>query len=759
MQKPDVFLRSVIALFLVLCVNVVLFGQSPPGISPEPGFYTTTISVSFFGVPGDEIYYTLDGSEPNESSFRYNAPISLSQRDGETASLAFISNISSRYAPWSAPTGPIELIHSIRYRTKRGDSWGKTATATYIINPEGASAYSLPILSLVTDSLSLFDHQTGIYVLGPKYDTWFASNPTSTTGTHPANYYERGEEWERVASFEMFEPTGERVISQDIGIRIHGGLSRALRAKSFRLYSRSDYGVSRFRYEIFPDLAQDNFNRLILRASGQDWNDTMFRDALLQRLAGHLSFETLAYRPALLFINGEFWGIYNIRERYDRHYFQIKYGLEDDSVDLLTQNAAVKEGSNSHYLALRTYIRGGVGTSRYEYIQSQMDVQNFIEYNVSNIYYNNRDWPHNNIDFWRYNGTETESDGPRDGRWRWLMFDTDMGFAWTDRTGRLNGAYESYYTANTLEFASRTGTNGCNLSSTEMLCRLLSNVEFRRKFINTYRDLANSAFRSDRIISEIDEMSDVIRPYMQSHIDRWGYQNHRWSVPHTTDEWESNVEILREFARARESAVNEHFTDMFGLSTLYTIPISVNDTTMGDIRINNTRFGSATPGVGNMQQPAAFQVRYFRDVEIEIAAEPRDGYRFVMWTNQNGVEQSRPQVFTATAPVGQIRAVFEPDVVSVSGPGEIPSNVSLSQNYPNPFNPSTQIRFELPEATSLRLEVFDVTGRSVMVVADGVFGAGPHQVTADLQSYAGGVYFYRLTTPNESITRSMVLIK
>jgi hypothetical protein len=759
MQKHSVFLRSVFALFLILCVNVVMFGQSSPGFSPAPGFYTTSIQVSLFAVPGDVIYYTLDGSEPDDNSMLYSGAITVDSRSDEVASLAFINRVSHSYATWAPPKGDVQLLTTIRARTKRDGLWGKTATATYIVHPDGINRFSLPLLSVVTDSLHLFDDDTGIYVLGTLYNNWRAANPSVNPepGSAPANYFGRGDEWERPAHFEMFETDGSRVISQDIGLRLHGGLSRALRAKSFRLYSRSEYGVSRFRYPIFPSQELDNYNRLILRASGQDWAKTMFRDAMIQRLVGHLTFETMAYRPSVLFVNGEFWGIYNIRERYDRHYLSIKYDIPDDKIDLLTGNASVKEGSSMHYNALRSYIRGGVGTSRYAYIKTQMDVENFIDYNISNIYINNRDWPHNNIDFWRYQAEYDPSvEGVQDGRWRWMMFDTDFGFAWTDI--HRENTYQFHVGQNLLEHATREGTSGAYGEwSTEFLRRLLANVEFRRDFINRYRDLANTAFRANRVVSVINEMQAVIEPHMDEHLDRWGYlETDRWSPPFDVAQWDVNVEYMRRFALEREANVNDHFTSKFNLGSLYTISVSVQDTTMGFVRVNRTDIRVGTPSVENVQHPANWTGRYFNGTPITVSAVSHEGYRFSHWMN----EQTADSVYTFSSPVGQLVAVFEPTSVSIDYTGpELPEKVGLGQNYPNPFNPTTQIRFDLPEATSVRLEVFDVTGRSIVVAANGTYQAGPHQISVNLHSFAGGVYFYRLTTPNESITRSMVLLK
>jgi hypothetical protein len=224
----------------------------------------------------------------------------------------------------------------------------------------------------VTDSLNLFGFDEGIYVPGQ-----FHINGNNSSG----NYFQRGIEWERPASIELFENNGQKGFQQDIGIRIHGGWTRRYSQKTLRLYARNIYGESRLNYPVFPDQEYEGYNRLILRNSGQDFGHTIFMDAAAQSLIRHFNVDTQAYRPVIVFLNGEYWGIQNLRERYDRHYLERVYGIDPDNIDLLTGSNRVVEGSSNLYNAMVDYARSNdlSVNEHFEFMQIIMDVDNFME--------------------------------------------------------------------------------------------------------------------------------------------------------------------------------------------------------------------------------------------------------------------------------------------------------------------------------------------------------------------------------------------
>ena len=740
-------------LFFLVVYHTILSAQTTPQFSQNPGYYTSGFELQLIAGEGDEIYYTLNGDTPSESSKKFTTSITITDRTTDSPSYSSISTISHSYSPWVPATGPIQLITVIRARSKNGANWSATTTGTFIIHPDGKNRYQIPIVSLITDSLNLFDYNTGIYVLGKYYDTWKAQNPGASEGLGtPANYTQRGLEWERPAHFEFFNQFGDLDVSQNIGIRLHGGGSRSFQQKSFRLYARSEYGKSKLRYPFFLDQDLDEYKRLQLRNSGQDWMKSALRDGFMQTLVRHLPFETMAFRQNLLFLNGEFWGIANIRERYDEDYLSIKFGVEDTKIDYLSGNASTQEGFRAHYINMLNYIRtnGLTDQKHYNYINTQMDVQSFINYNLSNIYFNNRDWPHNNIDFWRYQTAYDSTAGPgRDGRWRWMMFDTDFGFAWTDI--HTETKYQGHVTQNYLDQASRP-----DHWSTFLLFELLKNQEFKTEFINTYRDLMNTAFEESRVISVLDSLTNVIAPYVTEHIDRWGNSSHRWSMPHDYPEWETNINYIRRFAQEREAYMNSFFKAKFGLDDLYELEVGVGDSTMGTVQINKMQLGGKKPHSGDYQYPNTWKGSYFKGNQVSVKAVPKAGYRFSHWEN-HATGEIEIDVLDVTAP---IIAHFEPETVSLEDPfSTIPNQTELFTNYPNPFNPSTTISFQLAENSSIKLSLFNIQGQKLKTLFSGNLKAGKHSLNITLSQYSTGMYIYRLETPKETLSGKMMLLK
>ncbi|HEY7885122.1 MAG TPA: lamin tail domain-containing protein, partial [Cellvibrionaceae bacterium] len=326
--------------------NWVFFAEPTPGASNTTPGYTELLAAPEFSVAGGfyanafdlslnhpdpavTIIYTLDGSIPDPDSiggvsysyknsypqntgnsegallensfysFAYSDSISIVDRSPEPNKLASIAT-SFDNNPYYIPNTPITKGTVVRARAfKDGGLTSPIATHTYFINDSGQSPHQLAVISLGIQEDGLFDYENGIHVAGSRFDQWRAANPfANADGASEANWQMRGDAWERLAHIELFEPGATRAgLKQDIGVRIHGGWSRAHRQKSLRLYARNAYGDSRFNYPMFPDQDSSGYNRLMLRNSGNDNDYTMFRDAMMQALGAELRMDTQAYRP------------------------------------------------------------------------------------------------------------------------------------------------------------------------------------------------------------------------------------------------------------------------------------------------------------------------------------------------------------------------------------------------------------------------------------------------------------------------------
>jgi hypothetical protein len=561
----------------------------PPHFSVSGGFYSTSFNLTLTTDSTNEIiYYTLDGSEPTKNSVRYKQNI-------------FISRTTV-----------------VRARSLKFDSLqSRVETHTYFIN----NTSTLPVISISTDPANLWDNDYGIYVLG---DSAEPADPH-----YGANYWQ---DWEKPIHIEMFETVGTEAFSMDAGVKIYGSWMRMLPQKSLAIFARKIYGTGKIKYKVFPDLPLDKFESIVLRNSGNDWNYTMFRDAMMHTLAKNTGIDILAYRPAVVYLNGEYWGVHNIREKINEHYIANHYDVNPDSVDLLEYDGDIITGDNAKYKELIKYINSYNLSinSNYDHIKTLMDVDEYISYMVSEIYFDNTDWPGNNIKFWR---SQSQS-----GKWRWIMYDTDFGFGLYRQNGFQN---------NSLEAA--TATNGPDWPnppwSTLLLRKLLNNTDFKNSFINRYADYANSIFNADTVIKTIQKLKSIIEPEMPAHIQKWG--------SFTILNWNENVRQLEEFANKRNAFMNSHFVQKFKLSGISDITLNTSPSNAGKI-ILNTLSVNKYPWKGT----------YFQNIPIKITAIPNTGYKFKEW---NGMEDTNSSItYLPLISNISVSAVFEPDSSNLS---------------------------------------------------------------------------------------------
>jgi hypothetical protein len=635
---------------------------SPPSFSHEPGFYNSSIQVSLSNteVEGSiRIIYTLDGSTPEPSnlsgtsfefknhypggsrerasfiSLEYIDPITIENRTDEIESMA---SIASDYNGYRIRSSDSRLFKGTVIRAMAVRDDGLTSpevTRSYFVTSQGRSRYSLPVMSIAVTSKHFYDYEEGIYTPGKIWDDQAGG---VKDGGAIANYAQRGDEWEKYAHLEFFDggSTGA-ALSQNVGLRIHGGYSRAHAMKSLRIYARNSYGEEYLNHRIFPQLPHDKYKRLILRNSGNDWDFTFFRDAAIAAVMSPLQVDLQAYRPVILFINGEYWGIHNIRERYDKHYLARTFGVPDTSVDLMTvsneHQYEVKEGNDVHFQAMLNYISQHdlSQATHYEYIKTRMDTDNFIDFQIAHIYSRNTDWPGNNVDFWRHITPFYNPDAQygHDGRWRWMVFDTDFGF----------GIWNNNYLHNTLSFAaSSSGPDWPNPPwSTFLLRNLLNSNEFRDQFINRFADLLNTAFLPSRAVVIINDLQRAIEPEMGEHISRW-------SNPESISYWQEEVDKMIEFVNERPANQRSHINSHFGLSGTYNLNVDVSDSSRGYLRVNTIDVVSATEGVSSNVYP--WSGEYFAGVPIEIEAVPNPGSSFSHWEGVSATNSVIRQSFS-----------------------------------------------------------------------------------------------------------------
>jgi hypothetical protein len=682
--------------------------SGPVEIRPSAGFYEAGVSVALSAASGERIRYTLDGSDPDRFSALYTGPVLISS----TAVLK-----ARAFQPESI-AGPVH-------------------TATYLIDEE----VSLAAVSLSMNPDFLFDPDIGIYVEGN--GTSVGGYPGFPVGS-PANYWE---DWERTADVEFFEPGGTAGFSVRAGVRIHGKTTRMLPQKSVAVFARGKYGTQWIEYPLFPDLTIDAFKSFVLRNGGSDNIATHgavhFRDGLTSSLVRSLDLESLAFRPCVVFLNGDYWGIYEIRENLNEDYLHSHFGVDPEAVDLLDDYHRlypwVVEGSAEAYIEMIDFLSSASldDDAAARWVEERMDVDNYLTYMAVEIYFANQDGPGHNCKFWR---PQTPS-----GRFRWLLYDTDHSFGL--QTFVPSVAYNpSAYADNTIAYYREPdGPSWPNPpESTFLFRKILENGGFKNRFINRLADLLNSAFTDSTISLRIQSITDCLEPEIGRHTAKWG------GSPH---EWERNVDVLFDFARLRPEFLRGFVEDEFGLNGTVAVRLSVSPETGGRIRLNSLTI-SDFPWSG----------AYFKAVPLRIAAIPNSGFRFVRWMGAS--VSSDTAVSVAVNGDASFTAIFEKDAASTAEDRDAAarSAFTLRWNYPNPFNSSTCIEFSLPDPSPVLLRIFDIHGGVVRVLANGRFEAGVHSATWDGRDMEGmevasGVYLCGLRAGVNSCFRKMLLMR
>lgn len=646
----------------------------PPIFSHRAGFHTSPFQLEIRAAdPEARIIYTLDGSEPLEENLGGRAYLHKQSypQEGDDPPTPFhqgtlrtrvldgpleigsradapnhLSLISTTFHPKDiyVPQSPVFKGTTVRARVvKEGALPGDVVTRTYFVDPRGRERYHLPVIAITTSEDNLFEYETGIYTAGAVYDVWRSENPESElSGGSPANYHQRGREWERPAHFELFEAGSNEGVSQAMGLRIHGGWSRHFPQKSLRLYARPGYsGEDTLDYPLLPGLKGletggpvESFTRFILRSGGNDYHMTRIRDPFLQEVIRPLGLDQQGYRPAVHFINGEYWGLIAIRERIDRYFIASHHGIDPGEVVILNSYGSdgmytLEEGPphvRQEWLGLQEYIEQNdmADPLRFAFVEERLDVGNFIDYQAAQIYIKNTDWPANNTRFWR-KATPEEPPAPRthDGRWRWIVFDLDMGFI-------THAGWD--VTHDTLAHATAEGSDFyANPDwSTAVLRNLLDNPGFRTAFINSMAGQMNTIFRPERIDSIVDRVYGEIEGQIPEHGERW------------LDFWNRSPEAYKVFGRERPDIVRQHVVEHFGLSGTYGITVELPADSSGSLRIGPVTLDDDTPGMTGGFPYHRWTGTWFGGVPVEVEALPAPGHQFAGWEGSiTGPEASK----------------------------------------------------------------------------------------------------------------------
>lgn len=546
---------------------------------PPSGFYSSPVAVSFPAGTRCE----QGGTEPT-----VNSPVVQSLNVSSTTVFR-----CRTYADGSYPSD--EIIR------------------TYVFEQQP----SLAAIFVTTDPLSMFSADSGLYMTGnsasmmdPKYGANFWSNR------------------ELPVYVEMFEPGSPKTPAFGVmgDYKISGQYSRAKEKKSFSVTLREEYGNKRLKYPLFPDYPElKKFKAFSLRNFGNNSGDDYVRDRIGTQMTEGLGVDYQHGRYVIVYYNGKYYGIHDLRERNSEYYYETRYGLDPNDIDLLDANNDASAGSSTDYKAMVDWLQGNELTSEANYnkIAEQVDVENYMNYMAAEMFVNNGDWPHNNMKKWRVASQKS--------KWKWFLYDVDFGF----------GA--GYNTQNSNVFSYVTNANGTNgmggmmmpgmgqqgqqtggsiSEHTILMIRLLGNDGFKKAFINRFCVLLSMNFAADRLVKQIDALQSQVQSEMSRDAEFWGYNASSFS---------SNLEKIKNFAQTRQQTIMNEMQQHFGLGSTTQVTLSVQGS--GEIQVHNLPLDQSS-----------MAVNFFSDVPVTVTAVSKSGSVFTGWSDgeQNATRTFNP---------------------------------------------------------------------------------------------------------------------
>lgn len=520
--------------------------KSDPSFSIPGGVYHNAVTVSLKSIFGGVVRFTLDGTEPNEQSPIANGPITI---DKNTVVRA--------------------RIH------KEGQILGPVNTNTYLIDTEN-KINKLPIVCVTSDPMNFWDPVKGIY-------TVHTVKP----------------DWEIPVNIELYENDGRTGAAFNLkaGVKSTGLYSWQLPEKMLGVSFRKEYGASKLEYPLIFDKERKVFKTFSLRASGSDWGNTMFRDGMIQTAAvENTNIDNSGFRACVVYINGQYMGIHNIREKIDEDYIVGNHGLEPGTFDMVEETDAghyAEAGdltANDYFLSLTS--RDLSNQANYDALAAEMDIEDFTDVVCTEVYSGNSSIGHNLMKYKPKEG----------GKWKWILMDFDRGFF-----GATNQMISFYVNEDGWPFKA-----------------LMNNAEYKKFFGRKLSDLMFTTFNPQRMIQEIDDHKKSIEAEMPNHIERWqgtsGTGNYSSiKAISSIDFWHAEVEKLRTYARNRPAIILNDLTK-YGFQSPVPVSVTTLPAQSGLLTFNGMKIPVDVCAGG-----------YPKGETIKLTAKAKDGYKFLGW--------------------------------------------------------------------------------------------------------------------------------
>ncbi len=526
---------------------------SEVSFSHPAGVYTEAFDLTLAAPDGYTVYYTTDGSDPADAG--------NGARKTYAGAIEMTDTSAMRWGPLTRgwrylPAANRQIgAHVIKACATNGRESTAVFTNTYFVT-DALAAYGVTVMSISLPAEEILD------------DGFYEGYCPSGILTDPRP---RG-----VGILEVFDQDGARVGNSRVEMAISGNGSSIWGQKSIRIYYKSknnqDAGLqSDLNYDLFGGLARDDqgeaitsFSRIQLRNSGNDCGHSYFRDAYMQRACQDLRLDTMASAPVLVFLNGEFWGMYNARERYSPEYVASHYGVNKDNVTILESDyealvygenpnapyvvSAGEPGDEKEFNDLARYIRryDMAKPEHYAYVCERLDIDSLMDLWIARLYFNARDFPENNIKVWR-NKDPNDPSG-MDTKWHFVMLDMDMGLAFfpnrdANDTAERADFFGSFFNQGTVAGA--------------IMANLLENPDFRDRFLGRFYEVLQTELNAEALSPLLEAFIEQRTPLMALQEGRWAEDGAKRKT------FEGDLADMRRFVEQRDRYVMRYLKKHF----------------------------------------------------------------------------------------------------------------------------------------------------------------------------------------------------
>lgn len=549
--------------FLALILSFTtlgLYGQINPDLFddryPESGMYAIKIKV--LPKEGEKVYYSTSGALISEDLHSIPKELIIDK------SGTYLFRIKS------------DEVDTIIHRSYHFDYNSK-----------------LPIISISIPSEDLWNDTTGIYTKG-KYAYW----SDSTGHWENCNYQKK---WEKEVYATYIDTSNVVGFSQKCGLKLFGESTRRQPDKSMKIIARTEYGDNDFSYPVFPQKPMDEYKQIAIRTSGNDYLGSRFKDVLSAYLARNIGLDYMGFQPANLYVNGQYWGVYNLREKVNEHFIAGNHDVDKDSVNIIMGRWIRQQGSSKDYMKMYHWFEDldTMDSEAYEIAQQYLDIRNYINFRVFQIYINNKD-SRGNIRYYNITGSQPQ--------FKTILYDTDLGY----------GKYSFNFLEGCMQ---RNPTDWYNpVWSTMYLTKLMQDPGFKNDFVNQFAHLMNTIFERDSMLTSIEHLENIYKGELPESAS--GRPPHLKSVVFPMEKWLDEVNSLKAYAKLRPKVMWTHLQDVLDLDDTYWLIFNYDTLEPGGkVNINN-----------NYPLALNFRGRYFKNIPLSIEAVPDSGYTFVGWS-------------------------------------------------------------------------------------------------------------------------------